>query len=71
MSGDKEHLEKGQFNVYLPKPFIREVKRAAIDAHGVGMSLSDLVEDALRVYLGLLEHESGAEVIDTYRKESA
>lgn len=62
--------EKGQFNIYLPRPLIREVKRAAIDAHDVGMSLSDFVEDALRVYLGLLESESGVEVMNAHRKAS-
>ncbi len=63
--------DKGQFNVYLPKPFIREVKKAAVDAHDVGMSLSDFVEDALRVYLGLLESRGGVEIMNTYRKEPA
>ncbi len=63
--------DKVQFNIYLPRPFIREVKRAAVDAHDVGMTLSDFVEDALRVYLGLLESDGGTELMNTYRKESA
>ncbi|MBW3667074.1 MAG: CopG family transcriptional regulator [Actinobacteria bacterium] len=40
--------EKQQFNVYLPKELVKAVKHAAVDD---GLHLSDLTEQALRLWL--------------------
>lgn len=48
---------KAQFNVYLPRELVTEVKHRAIDE---GSSLSALVERALEQYLRADENEEDA-----------
>ncbi|MEU8973651.1 CopG family transcriptional regulator [Streptomyces monashensis] len=55
-----------QFNVYLPIGLIKQVKFRAIES---GMSLSALVADALRAYLGDGGTDEKNETGDTSGKE--
>lgn len=40
--------DKAQFNVYLPKDLIREIKHRGVDE---GVSMSALIEKIVRTYL--------------------
>lgn len=40
--------DKAQFNVYLPKDLIREIKHRGVDE---GVSMSALIEKIVRAYL--------------------
>jgi predicted HicB family RNase H-like nuclease len=51
----KRTEEKQQFNVYLWPALIRRAKHAAVDE---GVSLSQLVEDALVAHLDQLEERA-------------